>query len=118
MNKYLIVFFVIVILIELYDYFKENSFKNKLSVTDKMEIINNIINKAVAATNQTFVNELKNTGVFDQEQQVVAYNKTKDIIMELLTDDLKETLSKVTTSIDSYLNIAIEEAVESNKIKL
>ena len=77
--------------------------------------LENIVNKAVITTNQTFVNELKKQGKFDKEAMEVAYNKTFNSIVASLSQSFFEYIDKETIDIDTLLKNMIETSVNWNK---
>ena len=79
--------------------------------------LENIVNKAVITTNQTFVNELKKQGKFDKEAMEEAYNKTFNSIVASLSQSFFEYIDKETIDIDTLLKNMIETSVNWNKEK-
>ena len=77
--------------------------------------LENIVNKAVITTNQTFVNELKKQGKFDKEAMEKAYNKTFNSIIASLSQSFFEYIDKETIDIDALLKNMIETSVNWNK---
>ena len=80
--------------------------------------LENIVNKAVITTNQTFVNELKKQGKFDKEAMEEAYNKTFNSIVASLSQSFFEYIDEETIDIDALLKNMIETSVNWNKIKI
>ena len=80
--------------------------------------LENIVNKAVITTNQTFVNELKKQGKFDKEAMEVAYNKTFNSIVASLSQSFFEYVDKETIDIDALLKNMIETSVDWNKLRI
>ena len=78
--------------------------------------LENIVNKAVITTNQTFVNELKKQGKFDKEAMEVAYNKTFNSIMASLSQSFFEYIDEEAIDIDALLKNMIETSVNWNKV--
>ena len=58
------------------------------------DMIFNTVTDCVIATNQTYVEALKAQGAFDAEAQKVAFQKTLDAILAILTDDAKEYIQQ------------------------
>ena len=83
---------------------------------DMIYSIENIVNRAVIATNQTFVNELKKQGKFDKEAMEEAYNKTFNSIVASLSQSFIEYIDKEAIDIDALLKNMIETSVNWNKI--
>lgn len=78
--------------------------------------LENIVNKAVITTNQTFVNELKKQGKFDKEAMEEAYRRTYESIIASLSQSFFEYIDKETIDIDMLLKNMIETSVNWNKI--
>lgn len=78
--------------------------------------LENIVNKAVITTNQTFVNELKKQGKFDKEAMQEAYRRTYESIVASLSQSFFEYLDEETIDIDVLLKNMIETSVNWNKI--
>ena len=53
-----------------------------------------IVANAVRSTFQTYVESLKSSGSFGKEEQMVAFDKAKAIIVSELTDELKTFISE------------------------
>ena len=79
--------------------------------------LENIVNKAVITTNQTFVNELKKQGKFDKEAMEEAYRRTYESIVASLSQSFFEYIDKETVDIDALLKNMIETSVNWNKEK-
>ena len=80
--------------------------------------LENIVNKAVITTNQTFVNELKKQGKFDKEAMEAAYNKTFNSIVASLSQSFFEYIDEENIDIDTLLKNMIETSVDWNKITI
>ena len=79
--------------------------------------LENIVNKAVITTNQTFVNELKKQGKFDKEAMEAAYNKTFNSIVASLSQSFFEYIDEEAVDIDALLKNRIETSVHWNREK-
>ena len=80
--------------------------------------LENIVNKAVITTNQTFVNELKKQGKFNKEAMEEAYRRTYESIVASLSQSFFEYIDRETIDIDVLLRNMIETSVDWNKIKI
>lgn len=80
-----------------------------------LDMLNNTIVDCVLATNQTYVNELKKQGKFDLDAQKIAFQKTYENVMALLTDEAKKYLSEALGDLQTYVNNKIEAEVLLNK---
>ena len=69
----------------------------------------------VIATNQTYVNSLKEQGKFDAEAQKVAFQKTYTAVMAILTEDAKEYLGYALGDLEVYVTNKIEATVTQVK---
>lgn len=78
-------------------------------------MIFNTVTDCVIATNQTYVEALKAQGAFDAEAQKVAFQKTLDAVLAILTDDAKEYIQQAFGDITVYLTTLIESSVNKNK---
>ena len=80
--------------------------------------LENIVNKAVITTNQTFVNELKKQGKFDKEAMQEAYRRTYESIIASLSQSFFEYIDEETIDIDVILKNMIETSVNWNKMPI
>ena len=78
--------------------------------------LENIVNRAVITTNQTFVNELKKQGKFDKEAMEEAYKRTYESIVASLSQSFFEYIDEENVDIDALLKNMIETSVNWNKI--
>jgi len=80
-----------------------------------IELLQDTIVRCVIATNQTYVEALKNKNAFDKEAQKVAFNMTYESVMAILSDDAKLYLSNVIGDLEVYITKLIEAEVNVNK---
>ena len=73
------------------------------------------IENCVIATNQTYVESLKQAGKFDAEAQKTAFNMTKNAVMTILSDEAKKYLESAVGDLNEYITQQIEAAVNVNK---
>lgn len=95
-----------------------NNLKNKTDndILDKyLEMLANTISKCVIATNQTYVESLKKEGKFDAEAQKVAFKKTYDAVMSIISIDMVEYLTEFVGDFETFLMQSIEAEVNANK---
>ena len=78
-------------------------------------ILPNITISCVIATNQTYVDALKTQGKFDAEAQKIAFKKTYDAVMAILTEDAIKYLNESLGDLDAYVNMMIESQVNLQK---
>ena len=78
-------------------------------------MITDTVVNCVIATNQTYVESLKADGKFDLEAQKVAFQKTLDAVLAVLSEDSKKYISTAFGDVETYLTTLIESAVNANK---
>lgn len=99
---------------------KSNELQNKMDneLADKyMTILTNTITECVLATNQTYVDALKQQNKFDLEAQKIAFEKTSEAVMAILTKDAKKYLESVVGDLELFIKQKIEAEVNLNKQK-
>jgi len=62
----------------------------------------------VIATNQTYVDTLKREGKFDGEAQKIAFQKTYDSVIAILSEDAKTYLNEAIGDLQAYIINQIE----------
>ena len=80
-----------------------------------LDMLNNTITQCVIATTQTYVEALKKEGKFDAEAQKIAFQKTYDNVMSILTAESKYYLQTALGDLEAYINNKIEAEVALNK---
>lgn len=70
----------------------------------------------VVATNQTYVDSLKEQGKFDGEAQKKAFNMTFEAVKATLTAEAEKYLQEVLGDLDTYIKNYIEAEVAYNKM--
>lgn len=81
-----------------------------------IDMFNDTICNCVIATNQTYVEALKKQGSFDLEAQKIAFDMTKNAVLELLSDEAKVYLEEIYGDLMAYMQIKIEAEVNNQKI--
>ena len=81
-----------------------------------LNMVEDTVAKCVLATNQTYVDSLKAEGKFDTEAQKIAFNKTLDAVLAILTDDAKNYLTHIFGDLNVFLSNLIESQVKINKM--
>ena len=97
---------------------KSNELQIKMDndVADKyMAMLTNTITECVLATNQTYVEALKQQNKFDLEAQKIAFDKTSEAVMTILTEDAKEYLESAVGDLELFIRQKIEAEVNLNK---
>lgn len=77
--------------------------------------LESIVNRAVVTTNQTFVNELKKQGKFDEEAMKEAFNRTYESIVQSLSQSFFEYIDEEGIDFDKLITNMIEPSVKWNK---
>lgn len=80
-----------------------------------VRMLSETITDCVIATNQTYVESLKAQGSFDTEAQKIAFQKTFDSVMAVLSVEAKEYLSEAYGDLAAYITNRIEAEVNVNK---
>ena len=89
---------------------------NSNEITNKyLDMLSATIIECVIATNQTYVNSLKGQNAFDEAAQKVAFQKTYDAVIAILSDDAKEYLTHVYGDLTVFITNMIEAEVNRNK---
>ena len=81
-----------------------------------IDLLEKAIQDAVSATNQTYVDALKEQGKFDESAQKFAFNKTKKAVMDVLGENGQKILEAAIKDLDAYIDAKIEAAVKEEKI--
>lgn len=81
-----------------------------------LDILDEAVANAVLATTQTYVDSLKSEGMFNEEAHKVAFGKTYDAVMQVLTTEAVECISTVVGDIDTYVTAKIESYVKLSKV--
>lgn len=96
-----------------------NKTQEEKELTSKyLNMVEKTVTDCVMATNQTYVDSLKQEGKFDAEAQKTAFNKTLDAVLAILTDDAKEYLTQIFGDLNVYLTNLIESQVKINKASI
>ena len=81
-----------------------------------MSMIIDTITRCVITTNQTYVDALKEKGEFDEAAQKVAFEKTLNAVLSILTEETKDYIKSITDDMQEYLIQLIESEVSKNKL--
>lgn len=73
------------------------------------------VTRCVMATNQTYVDTLKKEGSFDKEAQEIAFQKTFNAVMAILSEDMKQYIIETFGDLQVYLFQLIEAQVAQEK---
>ena len=81
-----------------------------------IEKIDFIVQLAVEATNQTFVEDLKKKNEFSDDQQKEAFSMTVKSIDDMLTDEDKEKIINTFGDVGTFLRNSIENYIRHKSI--
>lgn len=96
---------------------REMKEKSKSELINKyLGMLNTTISDCVLATTQTYVEALKKEGKFDLEAQKIAFTKTYDAVMQILTDDAKKYLTNAVGDLETFVTSKIEADVKLIKL--
>lgn len=98
---------------------KINSIKaqNENEVAHKyIDMLSDTITSCVIATNQTYVDALKEKNIFDADAQKEAFKRTYQAVMSILTEEAQTYLENIYGDLEKYITQRIEAEVNKNKI--
>lgn len=81
-----------------------------------LDMLDDTIASIVLATTQTYVEALKKEGKFDADAQKIAFQKTYDAVMAVLTEEAKKYITTAVGDIEIYVTNKIESEVALNKV--
>lgn len=82
-----------------------------------LTMLSDTVCDCVIATNQTYVEALKNKNAFDAEAQKVAFEMTYNAVIKVLSAEAKEYLTNIYGDLSTYITNMIEAEVNRNKVK-
>lgn len=80
-----------------------------------LDMVEDTVVSCVIATNQTYVESLKAEGKFDAEAQKIAFEKTLNAVLAILSEDAKQYLTQIFGDLNIFLSNLIESQVNINK---
>lgn len=101
-----------------YLYTKWNEIKTNIKnekIRNVIDEVVDIVYRAVVQTNQVYVDSLKNSGTFDEEAAKTAFSKTKNTIMNLLSNNMISIITEVYGDFNTYIDTLIESIVNEEK---
>ena len=101
-----------------YLYTKWNEIKTNIKnekIRNVIDEVVDIVYRAVVQTNQVYVDSLKNSGTFDEEAAKTAFIKTKNTIMNLLSNSMISIITEVYGDFNMYIDTLIESIVNEEK---
>lgn len=84
-------------------------------VVKYIEAAGDLVCNVVAYVDQTYVDALKEDGLFNEDEQMQAFNNVKEHVLEMLNEATKKAIVEMFGDLDYWLNMAIEGAVRLNK---
>lgn len=95
---------------------KEIQTNNEDTLGNKyIQMLTDTITTCVIATNQTYVEALKQQGKFDAEAQKEAFKRTTEAVLEVLSEDAKKYLTEVYGDLYRYIDEKVEATVNEAK---
>ena len=79
-------------------------------------LLDETITKCVIATNQTYVEALKDKNAFDLEAQKKAFEMTYQSVLAILSKDAQDYLTEAVGDLNAYIVKSIEAQVNANKV--
>lgn len=80
-------------------------------------LLDDTITKCVIATNQTYVDSLKNQNAFTKEAQEEAFKRSYDAVMSILSVEAKTYLETAVGDLNAYITNTIQAQVKMNKVQ-
>lgn len=80
-----------------------------------MEMLKDTVVECVIATNQTYVDALKDKDAFDEAAQQEAFKRTYNAVLEILGKDITDYLNNSMGDLNTYIIKLIEAQVNKNK---
>lgn len=80
------------------------------------KMIFDTVTACVIATNQTYVNSLKEQGKFDEEAQKKAFDMTMSAVLDILSEDVKKYMKEFAGDLNAYLTNLIEAQVYTHRM--
>jgi hypothetical protein len=80
-----------------------------------MTMLTNTVTDCVIATNQTYVDSIKESNNFDEAAQQEAFRQTLNAVLNILNDDAKEYLSAAVGDLETLITNIIEATVKKEK---
>lgn len=80
-----------------------------------VKMLSDTISECVIATNQTYVEALKEKNIFDADAQAQAFQLTFDAVKSIVSEDVVSYLSEFYGDVDALIKSKIEAEVNYNK---
>ena len=79
--------------------------------------VENIVSKTVILINQTYVDALKEEGLFDKEAQKAAFEMCKEKVLAMLNDEAIVAIAETFGDYEEWIRTLIEAYVRENKLQ-
>lgn len=79
--------------------------------------VENIVKQTVILINQTYVDALKEEGLFDKEAQKAAFEMCKEKVLAMLNDEAIIAIAETFGDYEEWIRTLIEAYVRENKLK-
>lgn len=79
--------------------------------------VENIVKQTVILINQTYVDALKEEGLFDKEAQKAAFEMCKEKVLAMLNDETIIALAETFGDYEEWIRTLIEAYVRENKLE-
>lgn len=93
---------------------KAQGIKN-VTVRENVERVINTITRGINYTNQTFVDELKTDGRWDEAAMREAFLKTKNLVEKQVDADARKTIDKFYSDFNLFIESEIENQIAKSK---
>ena len=87
-------------------------------LTKYLTMLSDTVCDCVIATNQTYVEALKNKNAFDAEAQKTAFEMTYNAVINVLSAEAKAYLTSIYGDLSIYITNMIEAEVNRNKVTI
>ena len=79
--------------------------------------VENIVKQTVILVNQTYVDALKEEGLFDKEAQKAAFEMCKEKVLAMLNDETIVAVTETFGDYEEWIRTLIEAYVRENKLE-
>lgn len=79
--------------------------------------VENIVKQTVILINQTYVDALKEEGLFDKEAQKAAFEMCKEKVLAMLNEESIKAIAETFGDFDEWIRTLIEAYVRENKME-
>jgi hypothetical protein len=84
-------------------------------VQDTLDQVISMVLNCVIAVNQTFADELKKKGEFNESTAKEAFGMCKNMAVAMLSEEAKKIIANIYGDVDIYLDMLIESTVKQVK---